>query len=116
MVGVHCASASHFRGGALSWERDLTYPIPVQQRFVITVKTAWRRSFDGWSPLNPVVGDTVSGPAVPFLSVQGINGSTNAVTVTPVVTAVNAAEDVTSAQPCPARLYTSFGTWKMTLP
>jgi hypothetical protein len=98
MVGVHCASASHFRGGTLSWERDLTYPNPAQQRFVIKVKTAWRRSYVQWSPPNPVVGDTVSDPFLPRLRVQDINGFANDVAVTPVVTAVNAAEDWFTAE------------------
>ena len=54
-ANVRSAEATHFLGGTLRWERDLTYTDPNNNRYTIYFEANWRWTFQ-WPLPNPVVG------------------------------------------------------------
>lgn len=91
-IGVQTADATHFLGGTLHWERDLTYTSdPNNYRYIITFEANWRRSF-AWMAPNPNLGQLFDQSY--SLSVTAQSGQNLGVYALPqTVMAVNAAED-----------------------
>ncbi|MCB0698553.1 MAG: T9SS type A sorting domain-containing protein [Chitinophagales bacterium] len=89
------AQASHFRYGNITWERVAGQPLQIRFR----VTQAWRRSAFS----NPNVGQTINGGA--------LNTGSGSVSISLLVTSVNAAEDWFYGEFTYIKTYPSTGTY-----
>src|SRR5690349_5566054 len=89
-VSVRSAEATHFLGGTLRWERDLTYTDPNNNRYIIYFEASWRWGF-AWQIPNPSVGQQFD-PGAYALTIAG-TGYANSFGLPQTAIAVNPAED-----------------------
>lgn len=93
------ASATHFRYGTVRWQ-----PTGVTNQIQFTIEAAYRRGFPGFSPANPIVGQTLT------LADQFNFGDAAVTTPSFTVTSINATEDWVIAQATFTHTYASAGT------
>jgi len=91
-VGVRPAGATHFYGGATSWERDFSSAVPGQVRIDFRLDADWRWSFTAYSSgAYPPVGSPLT--ALHTVTYSGLGGWSGSAPLSGTVTAVNAGED-----------------------
>lgn len=89
-LGVKSAEATHFLGGSLYWERDLTFVSTTHDRYTVTLEANWRWSFQ-WPVAYPPVGTTFD-TGTYHMIVQG-TGYSASVPIVQQAVAVNQADD-----------------------
>lgn len=89
-IGVRPAGATHFYGGATSWERDFSNTIPGSVRIAFRLDGDWRWSFSYSGVAYPPVGTLLVGLHPVSYSGNGWSGSVN---LQGTVTAVLSGED-----------------------
>ena len=97
-ITASAADASHFYGGTVYWERDLSFQSPTHGRYIVTFDAAFRwggAPFD-WTPARPQVGQTLLSPAE-FYTVNGALFDRSG-TLAFVVTSVDAAKNLMTAR------------------
>ena len=91
-INVRTASATHFYGGSITWQKDFNYVDPVNDRYLITFQASWRWSF-AWNPAFPALNTQVSPGAYAIVITDQNTGQSVTQGITQTVIAINQAED-----------------------